>query len=111
MNLTLEAIATQLGYQPTEAIMQQWNKVAKNTRGFERIAQHIVPLNDALKHTDSYIALSSSHDYLKIKVEAPTPELAKEAKEIIAGWAEKYKVELQKVEGKETFYIIGYSKH
>jgi hypothetical protein len=36
--------------------------------------------------------------------------LRAEVNQIINNWAEKYKIELEKVQGKETFYIKGYNK-
>jgi hypothetical protein len=46
---------------------------------------------------------------LKIKNQS-RGELTAQTNEIINTWAKKYKIELEKVEGKETFYIRGYGK-
>ncbi|MDR3178089.1 MAG: hypothetical protein LBT96_03795, partial [Campylobacteraceae bacterium] len=57
-----------------------------------------------------FVALSSSHDFLKIKNQA-SGELAAQTNEIIGNWAKKYKIEIEKVPNKETFYIKGYEKN
>jgi hypothetical protein len=65
-------------------------------------------LHNALKVDNSFVALSNSHNYFKIKIEAPTPELKKEAYEKIEHFSSKYKVKLEKVDAKDTHYIIGF---
>ena len=54
--------------------------------------------------------MSNSNDYFKIKLEAPSQELKEEAREKVMHFADKYKVNLQKVDGKETYYILGFAK-
>ena len=55
------------------------------------------------------MALSSSKDCFKIKNEAQGEEMIKSTNEIIQKWSKKYKIELEKVSGKETYYILGKS--
>jgi hypothetical protein len=105
-----DAILNQLGYSPNEALMEQIDRIIANTHGFDKIEKHMLELHNALKVDGSYIAMSNSNDHFKIKLEAPSPELMEEAREKVAHFEEKYKVELQKVEGKETYYIIGFAK-
>ncbi len=102
-----ETLLVQLGYQPSDNAKAQLRRVIENTKGFDHIGKHLLALNDNLKPYDSYVTLSSSYDYFKIKNEGKTPEEIEEVNKIINKWAEKYKVKLQKVEGKETYYIIG----
>ncbi len=102
-----EAILTQLGYGVSENSLAQLQRVIDNTRNFEYIEKHLISLNETLKAHFSFIALSSSKDYFKIKNEAPSQELRDEVDEIIKKWATKYKIEIQKVDGKDTYYIIG----
>jgi vacuolar-type H+-ATPase subunit E/Vma4 len=47
---------------------------------------------------------------LKIKNQSRN-EFLTQVNEIINTWAKKYKIELEKIEGKETFYIKGYGKN
>ncbi len=105
-----DAILNQLGYSPNEALMEQVERIIANTHGFDKIEKHMLELHKALKVDDSYIAMSNSNDYFKIKLEAPSPELTEEAREKVTHFAEKYKVELEKVDGKDTYYIIGFAK-
>ena len=108
IHLDSEALLKQLGYNSvSDALKVQMNKIIANTKGFELIEQHIIPFNDNLKPHKSHIALSNSKDYLKIKIEVQSPEIIKDTKEMIVRWAKKYKVDLEKVENKETYYILG----
>ncbi len=108
MRYTVEAMLTQLGYTINESVKKQMENIINNTKNFMDIQKHIVQLNDALKPFQAYIAMSNSNNYLKIKNESPKESLQK-VDEMIHEWAKKYKIDLQKVEGKETYYILGKS--
>ncbi|MEA1917985.1 MAG: hypothetical protein U9N42_10745 [Campylobacterota bacterium] len=103
-----EAILNQLGYSPNEALKEQMDAIVKNTNEFKKIEKHIYDLHNILKVDDSYVAMSNSFNYLKIKLQAKSPELLEEAHEKVQHFADKFKVELKKVEGHETYYIIGF---
>ena len=103
-----EAILTQLGYVPNDALVKQLKDIQQNTPGYEKIEKHIMDLNEHLKVNNAYVALSNTKNYLKIKVDSPTPELAEEAHEKIKHFSEKYKVDIEKLPNKETYYIIGF---
>ncbi len=102
-----ETLLVQFGYQVSENSKAQLKKVIENTKGFDHIGKHILALNDNLKPYNSYVTLSSTKDYFKIKNEGKTEEEVEAVNEIIQKWANKYKVKLQKVENKETYYILG----
>ncbi len=103
-----DAMLTQLGYAPNAALLTQLEKIENNTAGYEKIQKHIMDLHDHLKVNNGYVALSNSNDYFKIKIDAPTPELAAEAHEKVQHFSEKFKVNLKKLEQKETYYILGF---
>ncbi len=103
-----EAILRQLDYTPNEALKEQIDRIISNTTEFEKIEKHMMELHKQLKVDDSYIAMSNSEDYFKIKIEAPSPELTQEAHEKIAHWSQKYKVQIEKVDKKDTYYIKGF---
>ena len=103
-----DAMLTQLGYTPNEALVQQLQNIEDNTAGYEKIQKHIMDLHDHLKVDGSFVALSNSEDYFKIKVEASSPELAKEAHEKIQHFSDKFKVTINKLDNKETYYIVGF---
>lgn len=105
-----EAMLKQLGYIPNEALLNQLERIISNTKSFDKIQKHIFDLNEHLKVDDSHVALSNSEDYFKIKIEAPSPERTEEAMEKVEHFADKYKVALKQVEGKNTFYILGFDK-
>ncbi len=108
-NITTEAVLTKLGYVPNEALSKQLEKIKENTKEYERIIKHVLDLHDALQVDKSYVAMSNSNDYLKIKIETDSDEMKQEAYEKIERFREKFKVELQKVDGKETYYILGFA--
>lgn len=103
-----EAMLTQLGYMPNEALLKQLEAIENNTPGYEKIQKHIMDLHDHLKVNSAYVALSNSNNHFKIKIDSPTPELAAEAHEKIAHFSEKFKVKLKKLENKETYYILAF---
>ena len=103
-----KAMLTQLGYVPNEALIKQFEEVKKATPGYEKIEKHIMDLNDHLKVNNAYVALSNSKNYFKIKIESPTPELAEEAHQKVQHFSEKFKVAVQKLPNRETYYIVGY---
>jgi hypothetical protein len=104
-----EAMLTQLGYVPNSALLEQLERVENNTSGYEKIQKHIMDLHDHLKVDGSFVALSNSEDYFKIKVDAQSSELAQEAHEKIKHFSDKFKVKLNKLPNKETYYIIGFN--
>ena len=105
-----EEILNSLGYNINNAVSTQFKKIRENTKDFEKIQKHILDLNENLKHMSSHISMSNSKDYLKIKHDGSSAEILKEFHERLDLWSKKYKVEIQKVPQKETYYIIGY-KH
>jgi len=103
-----EAMLTQLGYAPNEALIKQLEDIEANTPGYEKIQKHIMDLHDHLKVNSAYVAMSNSNNHLKIKIDSLTPELADEAHEKIQHFSEKFKVTVNKLDNKETYYIIGF---
>ncbi len=104
-----EAILRQLDYTPNDALNEQMGRIIKNTKSFEKIEKHIMELHKQLKVDGSYIAMSNSEDYFKIKIEAPSPELNQEAHEKIQHWSQKYKVDTTRLDKKDTYYIKGFA--
>jgi hypothetical protein len=108
IDLTPEALLTQLGYPVNEHTLAQIQKTIDNTVGFDHFSKHLLNLQDTLVHYDGFIALSNSYDRFKIKCEETSKkELIEAFEESAKKWAEKYKVVLEKVAGKPTYYIIG----
>jgi len=105
-----EAVLKQLGYTPNEALIEQIARIEANTEGYEKIQKHILDLHEQLKVDDSFVALSNTQDYFKVKIEADSDERREEAMERVRHFADKYKVELEPVPGEEMFYIKGFAK-
>ena len=109
IDLTPEALLSQLGYPINEHTLQQMNKIIANTKGFDTFSQHLLSLNDALAVEKGFVAMSNSKDYLKIKChEDSSADNLSAFTEQVKHWADKYKVELQQVENRPTYYIIGH---
>jgi hypothetical protein len=108
IELTPENLLIQLGYPVKEATLAQMERIIANTPGFDKFAKHLLTLNDEVKRFGGIVALSNSKDYLKVKTDATSPEEIAAFNDYVKQWAEKYKVTLQKVDGKETYYILGH---
>lgn len=109
IEMTPEVLVKQLGMGDSSHEIEQMQKVIDNTDGFEKFASHIISLNDYLQHVKGYIALSNSVNKLKIKCdENDSKEILEEFHEKVQSWANKYKVKLEKVHNKETYYILGH---
>ena len=104
-----DAMLTQLGYVPNNALLDQLQRIEANTVGYEKIQKHIMDLHDHLKVDDAYVAMSNSNDCFKIKIEASSPQMAEEAHEKVQRFSDKYKITLNKLENKETYYIVGFN--
>ncbi len=107
--MTHEAILNQLGYTPNEALSLQLSEIEKATEGYDKIIKHILDLHEALKTDESYVALSNNTSYFKIKIDATSKVSLEDALNKIEHFREKYKVKLKKVDGKMTYYILGFS--
>ncbi|QFR48605.1 hypothetical protein FJR48_02230 [Sulfurimonas lithotrophica] len=110
MQLQRDAMLKQLGYVPNEALLTQLQRIEENTSGYKKIQKHIMDLHDHLKVDGSFVALSNSEDYFKVKVEASSEELAEEAHKKIQHFSDKFKVKVNKLDNKETYYILGFEK-
>ncbi len=108
LDLTPEALLIQLGYSKNEHTLDQMNKIIDNTEGFEHFSQHLLSFNDTLAVEKGFIAMSNSEDHLKIKChEDSSADNLSAFTEQVEHWANKYKVSVEKVDNKNTYYIIG----
>lgn len=107
--MKLESILNQLGYKPNEALKEQLTRVANSTAGYEKIEKHIMDLHEHLKVNNSFVALSNTHDCFKIKIETPNHELELEAHEKVKRFSEKFKVKVEQLANKNTYYIVGFA--
>jgi len=108
IDITPEALLTQLDYPINEHTLEQINKAIDNTLSFDDFSKHLLSLKDNIAHYYGFIALSNSHNYFKIKCEeSESEENIKAFRDATEAWAHKYKVIIQQVDSKPTFYIIG----
>jgi hypothetical protein len=109
LDLTPEALLSQLGYSKNEHTIEQIKKIIANTGDFEHISKHMITFNDALAVEKGYIAMSNSKDYFKIKChEDPSADNLSAFIEMVEHWADKHKIALEKVADKNTYYILGH---
>jgi len=107
INITAENLLIQLDNKVTDATLAQMNKIIDNTNGFDSFSKHILSLKDELAHLHGYINMSNSKENLKIKTDLDSQNAVEEFTDTVQKWAQKYKVSIDKVEGKNTYYIIG----
>lgn len=109
LDITPEVLVSQLNIGKTEANLEQAKKAMENTTNFDAFSKHIISLNDKLQHMNSFIALSNSEPYFKIKCDSEndSEEIIQEFRDEVKHWSEKYHVELKKVENKDVYYILG----
>lgn len=108
LDLTPEALLAQLGYTKTEQTIKQMSDIMANTKNFEKFSHHIPSFNDALAVEKGYIAMSNSENYLKIKCkEDSCADNLSAFQSLLNHWSDKYKLELERVQGKNAYYIIG----
>ncbi|NKQ40471.1 MAG: hypothetical protein HF962_02750 [Sulfurovum sp.] len=107
IDITPENLLIQLGYPTTPVMLEQMKDIIDNTRGFSKFSKHILSLNDELRHLAGYIAMSNSFKYLKIKTDNSSTDDVSAFVKTLNKWSDKYKVSLEKVDGKNTFYVIG----
>jgi len=107
LNITAENLLAQLGYPRSEVMMEQMNAIIDHTKGFDKFSKHLLSLSDDLQHYGGYVAMSNSFARLKIKTDNTRSEDVIAFTNAIKHWSEKYKVILRKVEGRNTYYIIG----
>jgi len=103
----IENLLVQLKYPVNEATTKQLEAIANETNEFFTIANHLFTLRDNLAPVNGLVALSNSVNRIKIKSLSNSESEIKKFEEIVKKWANKYKVNLQKVEGKNTYYILG----
>jgi hypothetical protein len=110
LDITPEVIVSQLHIGKTDSSLDQADKAMKNTKEFNRFSKHIISLNDKLKHMNGFVSLSNSEAYFKIKCDTTkdSAEIIQEFTDEVQHWANKYNVELRKVDNKDVYYIIGH---
>jgi hypothetical protein len=108
LEVSAEVILSQLGYSKGEASLKQAEKMMESTINFDKFAKHIFTLNDHLKKMNAYVGLSNKSNHLKIKCdENDSEEILQEFHEEVSHWADKHNVNLEKMDNKHVYYILG----
>ncbi len=108
LEVSAEVLLSQLGYSKSETALQQAQRMIDSTKNFDKFAKHIFTLNDHLKKMNAYVGLSNKKDYLKIKCdENDAQEILEEFHEEVSHWANKYNIQLEKLDDKAIYYITG----
>lgn len=108
LDISPEVLLSQLGYAKSESSLNQAEKVMNETKDFSKFSKHLISLNDHLKKMNAYITLSNSTNHLKIKCdENDANAIIEEFHEEVTHWANKYNINLQKLDDKLVYYILG----
>ena len=108
LEVSAEVILSQLGYSKSESSLKQAQKMIEKTSNFEKFAKHIFALNDHLKKMNAYVGLSNTTDHLKIKCdENDSKEILDGFHETVLNWAKKYNVDIERLDKKPIYYILG----
>lgn len=108
LDISPEVLLSQLGYAKSESSLNQAEKVMNETKDFSKFSKHLISLNDHLKKMNAYITLSNSTNHLKIKCdENDANAIIEEFHEEVTHWANKYNINLQKLDNKLVYYILG----
>jgi hypothetical protein len=107
IEMTPENLLIQLGYPVNEATLNQMKRISDTTDSFDKFSKHLLTLNDEVKRFGGIVAMSNSRDLLKVKTDSTQEEEIRAFEEIIDHWSKKYKIKLERVEGKNTYYITG----
>lgn len=108
LEISPEVLLSQLGYAKNDSALKQAQMVMNQTKDFNKFSKHIISLNDHLKKMNAYVALSNSSDHLKIKCdENDADEILEEFHDEVSHWANKYNVNLKKLDKKHVYYILG----
>lgn len=102
-----DGILLALGYSVNDATVAQLRGILSKCDFEDNELDRIVGLNDKLKIYGAHVAMSNSNPYFKIKNDATNEERKTAVEDIISVWSEKFKLKLQKVAGKETYYVLG----
>ena len=110
LDITPEVLVSQLNIGKTESSLALVEKAIENTKEFHKFSQHIISLNDKLKHMNGFVSLSNSVPHFKIKCDNTKDDekIIEEFTQEVNHWSNKYNVELQKVDKKDVYYIIGH---
>lgn len=102
-----DGILVSLGYGENESTVAQLEGILNECDLTDTELEKIVLLNDNVKKFEGFVAMSNSNNYFKVKTESSNLEMIKAVREKIYEWADRYKFDIEKVDGKETYYIVG----
>ncbi len=108
LDVTTDVLISQLGYTNNEQTQQQAIKIIENTKDFDKFAKHIISFNDQLKKINSFIAISNSKPYLKIKCgNSDATKIVEEFHKEVEHFKTKYNLDIEQIPNKDVYYILG----
>ncbi|MDH5464485.1 MAG: hypothetical protein OEW60_02590 [Thiovulaceae bacterium] len=107
IEITPEALLKQLKLSVHNQSLDQMDTIINKTKGAKDFLKHIFSLNDTLASLNAFVAPSNSVELLKIKYHGNDEVTLTKFHEAVNHWGNKYNVELEKVDSKETYYIKG----
>lgn len=105
--MKIEFILSSLGYHSNDGLIEQVKRILSACDLSDSEISHILNLHEKLKLYSAFVAISNSKDVFKIKCESNDEFDKKSFNDTISEWSKKYKMDIKKLENKETYYILG----
>lgn len=108
LDVSAEVLLSQLGYSKNNASLKQAQTMIDKTNEFDKFSKHVISFHDQIKKMNAYVGFSNTTDYLKIKCdEHDADEILEEFHEEVAHWSNKYNVEVERIDNRPVYYILG----
>ncbi len=105
--MEISMILSGLGYSANEGLTRQVERILSNCDLADAELSHLLALHAKIDKFSGFVAISNSEDVFKIKCQATAPSDIRNFNEIVKEWAEKYQLNVKKLDGKETYYLLG----
>ncbi len=104
--MEISVLLSELGYSANEGLTKQVQAILSKCDLNSAELSHLIALHDKIGKFNGFVALSNSDDVFKIKCQG-APSDVRNFNEIVKEWAAKYQLKVEKVEGKDTYYLLG----
>ena len=104
--MEISLILNKLGYSANDALTEQVKRILSNCDLNDTELSHLLDLHEKIFKFNGFVAISNSEDVFKIKCEG-RPSDIRNFNEIVTNWADKFKLKIRKIDGKETYYLLG----
>ncbi len=105
--MEISLILSHFGYSANDGLTRQVERILSQCDLNDTDLSHLFSLHDKIDKFSGFVAISNSEDVFKIKCQATAPADIRNFNEIVIDWAQKYQLNIRKVAGKETYYLLG----